>query len=231
LALGVVALGLAAASSARAAGAGEASIAEFQLFPLLFLTLGPIKIVAPFFKATRGLEPAQKAKTAVVAIAFASAILVFAGLLGESLLDKYGIPLPDLALAGGIILFLSALTAVLPQFSESAATPTAPPQTQAFALTRVAMTPLAFPTIVTPTGVAVLIVFLALAPNFGTRLEIAEFVAGIMGLNFIAMLLTPWIMPALSILLPIVGSVLGVIQVALGLEIIKVSCEALMKVS
>jgi multiple antibiotic resistance protein len=77
----------------------------------------------------------------------------------------------------------------------------------------------------------VLIVFLALEPDYATQFEIAGFVAGIMGLNLVAMLLTPWIMPVLSVALPIAGAVLGVIQVALGLQIIKVSLEALLKTS
>ena len=38
------------------------------------------------------------------------------GFLGENILSSYGIPLPVLALSGGIILFLVALKSVLEQF-------------------------------------------------------------------------------------------------------------------
>ena len=42
---------------------------------------------------------------------------VFAGLLGETMLESYGVPLDILRLAGGIILFLVALKTVLEQFA------------------------------------------------------------------------------------------------------------------
>ena len=82
------------------------------------------------------------------------------------------------------------------------------------------MTPLAFPTIVTPYGIATLVVVLALAADMQSRLIIGAIVLAIMLLNLVVMIMTRHILRVLGVLLPILGAVLGVIQVALGLQII-----------
>ena len=90
-----------------------------------------------------------------------------------------------------------------------------------------ALSPLAFPTIVTPYGIATLIVFLALSPNEQARLIIGAVVVAIMLLNLIAMLLAQHMRPWMSALLQVLGAVLSVIRVALGLRIILLSIKAL----
>jgi multiple antibiotic resistance protein len=89
------------------------------------------------------------------------------------------------------------------------------------------MSPLAFPTIVTPYGIATLVVLLALAPDRHGQLMIGAIMAAIMALNFLAMIATRYILPLLGVVLPIVGAVLGVIQVALGLLVIQNSLKAM----
>ena len=83
--------------------------------------------------------------------------LLLAAVLGQSTLSRYGIPLPDLALAGGLILFLVALRATLLQSAPSSASGDEVP----VPTLNMAITPLALPTIVTPYGVAAVIIFLA----------------------------------------------------------------------
>jgi small neutral amino acid transporter SnatA (MarC family) len=99
---------------------------------------------------------------------FSSLALLVAAFLGESILSSYGIPLPVLALSAGIILFLVALQSVLQQFTPHSedTVGTTPTPTMDMALT-----PLAFPTIVTPYGIAALVVFLALSPDMQCRAD------------------------------------------------------------
>ncbi|HPU14913.1 MAG TPA: hypothetical protein PK808_02430, partial [Polymorphobacter sp.] len=80
-----------------------------------------------------------------------------------------------------------------------------------------------FPTIVTPYGIAGLVVFMALSPDLASRMKVGAILLAIMGLNVIAMVAAKRILPFLGIALPILGAVLGVIQVALGLQIIQAS--------
>jgi multiple antibiotic resistance protein len=92
-----------------------------------------------------------------------------------------------------------------------------PPKPSLFGLARKC---LAFPTIVTPQGVALVILFAAAYPTL--RGELALAVVEIMVINVLAMFFvrrilgTPGVMPALVVL----GSVVGVLQVALGIQFI-----------
>jgi multiple antibiotic resistance protein len=83
-----------------------------------------------------------------------------------------------------------------------------------------AITPIAFPTIVTPYGIATLIIFVALSRDWQGRMVIGAILLGIMLLNLAAMLLARHLLRFLGVFLQILGAVLGIIQVALGLQII-----------
>ena len=90
-----------------------------------------------------------------------------------------------------------------------------------------ALTPLAFPTIVTPYGIAALVVFVAICSDPPSRLTIGAIVLAITLLNLIVMIMTAYIRPLLGAALAILGAVLGVVQVALGLQIINNSLKVL----
>jgi multiple antibiotic resistance protein len=133
------------------------------------------------------------------------------------MLDSYRIPVPVMALTGGLVLFLVALKNLLQQFEAQpgAGRPdAAPPEL------KVAMTPLAFPTIVTPYGIAAVVVLMAVSPAAQGRWMVGGIVVAIMLANLVIMMLARKILPVMGIVLPILGAVLGVVQVALGLQII-----------
>jgi hypothetical protein len=132
-----------------------------QIVTFLFLMLGPVKIIGPFVKATQAADARLARQIAFRAILFSSLALLLAALLGESILNKYSTPLPVLAISAGVILFLVALQGILQQFVPPAKSEVA----AAVPTPSVAITPIAFPTIVTPYGVAALIIFIALSPS------------------------------------------------------------------
>lgn len=190
---------------------------KMQLFTFLFLMLGPFKIVGPFAKITKNATPAFSRQIAIRATIYSTFALLIAGLLGQRVLGNYGIPIPILALSGGIILFLVALLNIIKQFE--------PPHADkidfvAEPTMAMAMNPLAFPAIVTPYGIAAVIVFLSIAPDINYKLTVAGVILGIMILNLVVMLLTRFIFKPLALVLGLLGAVLGVVQVALGLLII-----------
>jgi multiple antibiotic resistance protein len=193
-----VACGILSAAGVAAAAAAGASVgappaqpfALAQVFTLLFLMLGPFKIVGPFAKLTQDAEPAYVRRLALLASAFSAAALLVAALVGERVLGNFGIPLPMLALAGGIILFLNALQVTLQQFALPAQEQKPAAAQVPQSISRLALAPLAFPTIVTPYGIAALVVFLALAPDPMSRLKVGGVVLAIMLLNLAVMLLT-----------------------------------------
>jgi len=229
LALALIVGCLFAAGIASAAGAapGAVPVKHFpaaQIFTFLFLMLGPFKIIGPFAKMTKGEDAVFTRKIALRSILFASLAILLAAFLGERFLSSYGIPVPVLALSAGIILFLVALQNIFRDF-ESQSEATAEPVMKH--TLNMALTPLAFPTIVTPYGIAAVVVFLALSPNLQDELMIGVMLLAIMLLNLIVMLLTRRIGPVMSVSLQIVGAVLGVIQVALGLNIINTTLRML----
>ena len=197
-----------------------------QFLPILILMLGPFKIIRPFSKATNDASETQTRQIAILSTIFAALGLLIAGFLGESILSSYGIPLPILVLTGGIILFLVALKNVLDQFEQHE-----PHKGEAKALPapvmKVALMPLAFPAIVTPYGIAALIVLLAFSDSQEGRLTIAAAVVATMILNLMVMLVARRLVIVLAFVLPILGAVLGVVQVALGLQIINNALQML----
>lgn len=196
-----------------------------QIFTLLFLMLGPFKILGPFVKITKNADAVFARKIAVRAIIYSFVALTLAAFLGEKILKSNGIPVPILALAGGIILFLVALLGIIQQFEPSKVTEesTATPSFE------VAMYPLAFPTIVTPYGVAAVIVFNAISPDIQGKLTVGGLIVGIMTLNLMVMLFARRLFKPLAITLAILGAILGIIQVAIGANIIYNNLSILLK--
>ena len=173
--------------------------------------LGPFKIIGPFAKITQEADPAFTRKLAIRAILVSSGSLILAAFLGNMMLKNLGIPVQILAISAGLILFLVALLNVIKQFSPTAHHEQTEPPTM-----EMAVYPLAFPTIVTPYGIAAVIVFMAISPDVKSRLIIGAIVLVIMVLNLVLMLITRHIYKFLAIVLALLGAILGVIQVALG---------------
>ena len=166
-----------------------------EVLTVLFLMLGPFKIIGPFARLTEGADRAFVRRLAFRAILYSVVALLLAAFLGERLMRRYGIPLPVLALAAGLVLFLVALPRILQEFKPPPPRRAgeAPAPTLALALT-----PLAFPTIVTPYGIAAVIVFQSLGQNLGEELTIGLMVSAIMLVNLVAMLLAQRILQAMG---------------------------------
>jgi multiple antibiotic resistance protein len=189
---------------------------EMQIFSFLFLMLGPFKVIVPFVKITMNATPELTRHIAFRATLFSSTVLLIAAFLGQRIMSSYGIPTSIMALSGGIILFLVALLNVIKQFEP----PTGKKDFVTTPTLNMALNPLAFPAIVTPYGIAALIVFLSISPNLNAKLTVGTIVIGIMSLNLIVMLLAKRFFKPLSLILALLGVILGIIQVALGLMII-----------
>ena len=75
-------------------------------FAAIWTTIDPIGNVALFAGLTASLTRAERRRTALRAIIYATVILVVAVVAGQIILDAIGIHLHSLRVAGGIILFL-----------------------------------------------------------------------------------------------------------------------------
>ena len=82
------------------------------IFVFFFAVIDPIGTVPVFIAVTRGYEEADKRKIAIKAVFVSAMILLFFVIAGEPILNAMGIELSAFRVAGGIVLFLFALTMI-----------------------------------------------------------------------------------------------------------------------
>ncbi len=184
------------------------------VFTFLFVTLGPLKMLGPFVKETRDVDAPMLRQIALRAFAIALVAVVAGGFIGEVLLRSWAIPVAALEIGGAIIFLLVGLSLVLEQYKTTQSAPESLPAAPMAAAMRVT-----FPLVVTPYGIAALIIMLANSPDSMRTVSILAILAVVMVLNLLAMLYARRIMAGLMIIaLQILGAVLGVLQVALAIE-------------
>jgi multiple antibiotic resistance protein len=199
---------------------GQAQSVTFsfgEIFTFLFLTLGPLKLLGPFASMTRGHDAAFKRRLAVQGTVIAVIAILFACTSGVSTLLKWRVSVGCLLLTAGIVLFLVSLKPVLEQFANLELRSQASPASDAPVPSPMM---LAFPTIVTPYGIALLIVLAALRAEDTSVIQIVGIVAFVLLLDLIAMLYAERILstPFVALALGITGAVMGVLQVALSVS-------------
>lgn len=85
-------------------------------FITFFTVIDPIGTIPVFIAVTASVNNNDKKKIAIKAAATAAGVLLFFIVLGEIIINAIDIPLPTFQIAGGIVLFLFALTMI---FGES----------------------------------------------------------------------------------------------------------------
>ncbi|MBA3908819.1 MAG: MarC family transcriptional regulator [Rhodobacter sp.] len=78
-------------------------------FATLFVVIDPPGLVPLFIALTRGMGPEKRRAMARRACIIAAVLLLIFGVAGESILGFIGISMPAFRIAGGILLFLTAL--------------------------------------------------------------------------------------------------------------------------
>ena len=84
----------------------------FEQFVILWVVRDPIGTIPVFVAVTAGLERPALRRIAAQAALVAAIVLGFFLVLGQFLIDALGISLPAFQIAGGMILFLFALTMI-----------------------------------------------------------------------------------------------------------------------
>lgn len=188
-----------------------------EIFTFFMLMLGPIKVLVPFVKMTRDTDTRFRRKLALIATLISTIGCLVAAFMGQRILKSWHISILAIMLAEGIILFLVALQMVMHMYSSPHRTETTP-STPTIAM---AVSPLSFPTIVTPYGIAILIILMATAQDTARQVGIIVALLATMILNLLTMLFAHKILKVIGVItLQILSSVLSVLQVALGIEII-----------
>lgn len=178
---------------------------------LLFTLIGPIGLMPAFAMLTKGADLGARLKLGGAAVGIAAIALALAVWVGAPAMQKAGTSPSSLIIAAGVILLLTALRSIFGT-KGAQAPPAGEPPSMA-----VALSPLAIPCIVTPVGVAVVIIFATYFP--AARMEIFMVVLAILAANLLAMLLSGAFMRSIGMApLLVLGSVFGVLQAAMGVE-------------
>jgi multiple antibiotic resistance protein len=195
-------------------------------FTILLITLGPVKVIPVFYLLSHDAEPAYRRGLAVRGFIVSSALVAFILLAASATRESWGVSVDALIIAGGIILFVTALRTIL-NFdiidvapAETAEMPVArPPLT--WQGKPVAM-PLVVPTIVTPGAIVALLFYLGRsAENADFRVAFLLIVAGILLANLVAMLAARPIMRVVGLpMLQILGWVFASLQAGLAVQVI-----------
>lgn len=191
-----------------------------QIFTLLFVMLGPFGVLAPFAQGTQKMEVRSLRILALKVTALATVTLVGGSFLGSLLLEKWKISTPVMLLTGGIIFFLVALQANLRPYNqqdpEPAERPPLPPTADS----------LTFPIVVTPFGMAAVIVLVSTAHDSSRMMEIYGLLLAILFLDLLTMVYNRQILKVINPLcLKILFAALGVLQMALAVQIIVMSLK------
>jgi multiple antibiotic resistance protein len=219
---GAIAAAVAPAAAASSTAGGSEQLSLSMIFTAFLVMLGPFKIIGPFAALTAGVEEAAARRIALKAIGIACLAGVVAAIAGQRVLVSWRIAPPSLYLTTGIILLLVALYNVLAQYDIFAGKPK-----PAGAPADIAFVPLAFPTIVTPYGIAAFILVLAVSRDVARDLTIVGLFLAVMLLNLLVMWYARPIVRHGGFVLQLLGAILGVLQVALGVQLIVNALRAL----
>jgi len=158
------------------------------VFIFFFAVIDPVGTVPVFIAATSQFDEKAKRKIALQAACAAALILLFFIVAGELILTAIDIPLPAFEIAGGIVLFLFALTMI---FGDSK------PDTEMQMVqngSETAIFPLAVPSLASP-GAMLAAVLLTENSSFSIfqQVQTAGVMISVLFIAFLFMLAASWI--------------------------------------
>jgi multiple antibiotic resistance protein len=195
----------------------------FNLFIIFFVTLGPLKIIPTFVQLTAQADSSLQRQMAFRSTLLATAVILFVTIIGQNMVRVWRVQLPALMLAAGILLFLVSLNMVMVQYGAMmGAKPAAlkslpdPPSLETV------VSPLTFPTILPPFGIAIALTIVVGVSQLGLdTTPVLGLLLLVMLLNLMGMLAARSILGFLKpVTLQVLGFALAVMQLALGIEFI-----------
>ena len=190
-------------------------------FTTYFATIGPADVAALFAALTPDNTPAERRAMAIRGTLIATAILLVFALFGEAALALFGISLPALRTAGGILLLLIGIDMVFGRPSGGTTT-TSEENAEAAQKDDIAVFPLATPLIAGPGAIGATILLVADAE--GDRLRIAVVILVLLGvllLTLLLLLIATQVQKLLGVTgLHVVSRIVGVLLAALAVQFI-----------
>jgi multiple antibiotic resistance protein len=197
-------------------------------FILFFLTLGPLKAILPFARATRGADRGFRRIVARRAVIVATIIVLTVALLAPIVLTNWHVSVPAILITCGIILFYQALRITM-QTPAGPATAASHDMNPTQPSPAIAVFPIAIPAIVTAPGIAAIAAVVVLnRHNLANQAVVVVLLIGVMALNLLTLLNNEAILRhGLAGVLPVVGWVLAVLQATLAVQMVIASLRLL----
>lgn len=192
-----------------------------EVFMLLFITLGPpLKTPAVYFSRTHQLDPKTQRTLAFKTFLLGTVAVLIGGFLGMALRGNWHISIPAMLLAGGIIFFLVSLRTVLEQYEPAVIPTSAPPlSNSAVAKPVPSAFEMAVPMIITPYGLAALIILLSSSHSAERTVMVTLALLAVMVLHLLAMLFAgPMLRTIGPLPFKIFGTVIGSLTVGLSIQ-------------
>jgi multiple antibiotic resistance protein len=119
----------------------------------LFPIMNPFSTAPLFLSLSAKMEPAKRNRQALMACIYAFAILVLFLLLGAAIIDFFGISVPGIRVAGGLIVSVIGLRMLFPSPAKSSSntSPLTPAEEE------IAFTPIAMPSLAGPGSISVVV--------------------------------------------------------------------------
>lgn len=184
-----------------------------------FATIGPADLVLVFAALTERMTTAERRVMALRGTLIATGIMLFFAIFGEPLLRLFGITIPALRIAGGVLLLLISIDMVFARHSGGTGTT---PEEENEARTRpdISVFPLATPLIAGPGAISAVILLSTAEGAFtGGWVLVVSALLIILALCYAAMLVAIPIQRLLGITgLAVVSRVVGVLLAALAIQ-------------
>lgn len=189
-------------------------------FATLFATVGVADIAFIFAALTKDNTPAQRRIFATRGVLVALAILLFFAVLGNTILDVFGITIPALRTAGGVLLLLIAIDMVFARHSGGTGT-TDEEEREARKAQDISIFPLAMPLLAGPGAIsAVILLTTGAQSDLEFWLVLAALVA-ILALAWVTLLIAIPIQRLLGLTgLSVVSRVVGILLAALAVQFV-----------
>ncbi|MBM2320972.1 MULTISPECIES: MarC family protein [Marivita] len=185
-------------------------------FVTLFVVIDPIGLTPVFIALTPGMTAQQRRAIAIRATIIAAALLFLFAFLGEQVLGFIGISMPAFRIAGGILLFLTALDMLFERRTkrrEDQADVDDAPDPSVF--------PIAIPLIAGPGAIASIILLAGQAEGAVGMASVLGVMVGVLMIVFLLFLSAPIIERALGKTgIVVVTRLLGMLLAALSVQFV-----------
>ncbi|WP_417308107.1 MarC family protein [Devosia sp.] len=192
----------------------------FVAIATLFATVGVADIAFIFAALTKDNTPAERRVFATRGVLIALAILLFFAVLGNAILDLFGITIPALRTAGGVLLLLIAIDMVFARHSGGTGT-TDEEEKEARQAGDISVFPLAMPLLAGPGAISAVILLTTGAKSDLEFWLVLLAIVAILALAWLTLLIAIPIQRLLGLTgLSVVSRVVGILLAALAVQFV-----------